>query len=53
MVLEGVTLELTENVLTITKTKWSGKRDVQLVQLTDAAAQAIRRALNNMEARNG
>lgn len=53
MVLKDVRIELRGNVLTIEK-KMRGifghKRHVELVELTDGAALALRRALNNLEA---
>lgn len=54
MVLKNVDLELRENTLLIEKkSMWGGKRRVELVELTDAAANGLRRALTNMEARHG
>lgn len=55
--LERVTLELTGNVLVLHKKTGrmfgSNSRYVEVVELPDGAALALRRALNNMEATNG
>lgn len=56
MVLKNVDIELRGNTLIIEKKTgdlFSGKRAVEMVDLTDSATHGLRRALNNMEARHG